>query len=415
MSRRLVATTVVGGILLAAMPTSYADGPEVPRAVCTKRVNDDENDAKTDFSPVSSTKLQPQDSIPAVDIKNVDLRLTDTKLEVYLHLKNLAKPAEMGQTDAEYLYQVTFTANAHNFTFGYYEYNTGAPFSSLNLPKTDGDKRADSGTGGPNMFTGYTADLRDDLDYIIWTVDRSQVERNLGGEPLVEGDQFTAIAGHTQVRTGSLREADVTTTTGDNATYTVGNDYCFGPPPAVLSNLKTPSVQYSDSVKLSVTLASEGGTALADQPVEFVGAGEPATIPATTNGDGVATGTFKPTQGAGKYAVTAVFAGDATNGKTKLPGEITVSIESTTLGTPTVSKPSATSRVVTATLLDNDKSPVAGQKIAWYVNNKKVSTLTTDGKGKSVFKGAKPGQTVQAKFTTVTGKYSGSSSKAVKA
>jgi hypothetical protein len=70
--------------------------------------------------------------------------------------------------------------------------------------------------------------------------------------------------------------------------------------------------------------------------------------------------------------------------------------------------------VVTATLLDNDKHAVAGQKVAWYVNNKKVSTLTTDSKGRTVFKGAKPGQTVQAKFTAVPGKYAACSSKAVK-
>ena len=35
-------------------------------------------------------------------------------------------------------------------------------------------------------------------------------------------------------------------------------------------------------------------------------------------------------------------------------------------------------RTVTATLLDNDKHAIAGQKVVWYVNGKKVATLTTD-------------------------------------
>jgi hypothetical protein len=415
MSRRLVAGTIVGATLLGLAPASYAADPELPRATCAKRVNDDPSDAIINYSPSGSTPLPLGGSIAAVDIRNVDVRLTATKLEVYLHATNLVTPAQMGQTDTEYNYLVTFTGNTHNFTFGFAEYNTAPPHSSL--PKVDAEKRADSGSGTTNIFTGFTADLYDQLDYIVWTVDRSQVERNLGG-PLVDGDQFTAIAAKTQVRSGAQRDADDTSkVTGDAATYTIGDDFCFGLPPATLSDLKTPTVQYTDAVPLSATLVDEKGTAVAGAPVEFEVAGEPHPVTGTTNDDGVATASFTPTQGAGRYAVTARFAGDDKNGKAKLAGTITVTSEVTTLGTPAVSRPSATTRAVTATLLDNDKPghPLAGQKVTWYVNNKKISTLTTDSKGRTVLKGAKPGQTVQAKFAGVPGKYAASSSKPVKA
>jgi hypothetical protein len=416
MSRRLFATAIAAASLVGTVPSSYADGTaDLPRATCDQRVNDIGGDAVPNWNTTSpDTPISPSSaSVPALDIKNVDLRLTDTKLEVYLHVADAVPPTGMGQLDTTYQYTVTFVGNLHNFTFSYAEFNTATPHDKLH--GTDIEKRADSGTGTNNAFTGFTAGVDPATDYVTWTVDRSQVERNLGG-PLLDGDQFTSIAAQTWQKTASLQHpADSTNVTGDAATYTVGNDFCFGAPPAALSALKTPTVQYTDTVPLSATLVSESGDPLADHPVDFTVAGEPAVLHATTNGSGVATAQFKPSQGAGKYAVTAVYPGDATDGKARLAGTITVTAEVTTLGTPTVTKTSSTSRTVTATLLDNDKKPVAGQKVAWYVNGKKVATLTTDSKGKTVFKGAKPGQTVQAKFSTVTGKYTGCSSKAVTA
>src|SRR4051812_34124475 len=139
MSRRLVAGTIVGATLLGLAPASYAADPELPRATCTKRVNDDPSDAIINYSPSSSTSLPLGGSVAAVDIRNVDVRLTDTKLEVYLHATNLVKPGEMGQADTEYNYLVTFTGNTHNFTFGYAEYNTSPPHTSV--PKVDAEKR----------------------------------------------------------------------------------------------------------------------------------------------------------------------------------------------------------------------------------------------------------------------------------
>jgi hypothetical protein len=93
-----------------------------------------------------------------------------------------------------------------------------------------------------------------------------------------------------------------------------------------------------------------------------------------------------------------------------LGGTITIRSETTKFAPLAVAKPSATARTVTATLLDDDKRAVTGQSIAWYVNGKKVATGKTDSKGRAVYKGAKAGQKVQAKFTGVANKYTAASS-----
>ena len=144
--------------------------------------------------------------------------------------------------------------------------------------------------------------------------------------------------------------------------------------------------------------------------VDFAITGDPAgTKTGTTDANGVATVTIATGLKASgtPYPVTVTFAGDATDGKAKLTGTILVTPEKTVFAPLAVARPSATTRTVTATLTDDDKKPLAAQKVEWLVNGKKVATLTTDAKGKSVYKGAKPGQLVQARFVAVSGKYLG--------
>ena len=208
---------------------------------------------------------------------------------------------------------------------------------------------------------------------------------------------------------------DAQTAPATNA-WVIGNDYpCFVGEPATLTNLVTPAVAYGDTTTLSAKLVDATGAVAPERVVKFTVAGDSGMpLTATTGADGVAKVTYAPKRTAGTYDVTVKYSGDLAVGKALATGKITIGLETTVFNALAVTRPSSTTRTVTATLLDNDKHVLAGQKVDWYVNGKKIQTVVTDSKGRSVFKKAKPTQTVQAKYVGLAGKFKPAASKAVK-
>jgi hypothetical protein len=414
MSRRIAGTAVALASLLAGMPAAHA-ATELPRAGCSHRVTDEPNDAPINYNTLSSTGSPAvslsASSVAALDITSVTPRLTADSFQVFVALTDVVAPGAMPATSSEYRYKVTLTANAKTVSFGAAVANP----ANASIPKHS-EQNPYARTGSIETIAGLVVDVNADTNFVTFTVPRQELEKNLG-VALVEGqDDLTDIKAVTQeVESEKVNAADTTTATGAAATWTAGDDYCFGPPPAALSDYGADVVQYGDTGFLHATLKSEAGTALAGKLVQFAVAGKAVT--ATTDANGLARAAYTPVVGAGTYKVAVTFAGDAENGKAALSGDtvvVVVKAEAAKVGALQVAKPSATARSVTATLTDDDKHAIAGQKVDWYADGKKVATLTTDSAGRSIYKSAKRGQTVQAKFAGVAGKYLAAASTALR-
>ncbi|HWL38392.1 MAG TPA: Ig-like domain-containing protein [Frankiaceae bacterium] len=418
MSRRHAATALAATSLLAALaPSNAEDAPLFPRLNCARQMNDPASDAKYTLQGSGASAVpRPSDtSVDPIDILNASLRSNETVLETYIGVKDATKAFAAYET--AYSWEVTFeNADGAKFTIAHMvtnpQYDTAdvKPSNWQTYPTA----KYQIGTSGGAILKDVKARIQN--NFVIVTVPLTEIQRGFA-DPIRQGiTEVTKVSASSYAHipnTGpaSQRPADSATST---VTYQFGDEYCFGPPPAALSALTLPKVQYTDSVKLTAKLASEAGEALAGKQVEFAVDGLAAPLKGTTNAAGLVTVTFKPTSRAGTYPVVARFRGDETHGKTLLSGEILVLAENTRFNTLSVAKPTTTTRRVTATLVDDDKRAVAGQKVVWYVNGKKATTQTTNSKGQVVLTTAKPGQTVHAVFTAVAGKFNTATAKAVK-
>ncbi len=194
--------------------------------------------------------------------------------------------------------------------------------------------------------------------------------------------------------------------------YTVGDNKCFEPPKSKLSLLTGTTVQYGDVANLSAKLTSEvGDTPVPGKTVTFAIAG--VSTSRTTGADGVARAALTHNKAAGSYPLTVTFAGDDSYSTSTLSGALTVKQETVKILTPFKIAKSGTTRTVTITVQDDDKKPIAGQNVNWWVNGKKVTAKKTATNGTVTFT-ATAGQTVYAEFPAVAGKYLGTKSAATK-
>lgn len=403
--RSFAAVLAAAAILPGQLGAQAADPvkPEMPRKDCTKRFIDPPSDA---YGPpqAAAGAAAGQLKAPGLDIIGGYFRTTDTAVQMFIEVDDVN--ATLPSSDPGYRYSFEFKYGSTTFTAHKIHANPAygaALFGNTDPPSVNPGKNDQ--TGGVDF----------DADVVWVNIPRATFEEK-AGIPLEEGGKFEAIKFTTywMVNTGAApQKADEIAPAAAAATWNVFDDYCFGMPPAVLSDLKVKNVQYGDATTMSVKMMSDAGTALAGKPVQFLIAGDPGGAKTgTTGADGVATVTFasKALASAKPLTVTASFPGDATDGKAKVTGTILISQEKTAFAAPKVAKTSATARTVTATLLDDDKKPVVGQKVDFLVNGKKAGTVVTNSKGQAVFKGAKAGQTVQTKFAAVAGKYLGAQS-----
>jgi hypothetical protein len=423
---------LMGVAVLAASRLVPASGdtppaaPELPRDVCTHAVSDPAGDAKAVTSPnamVDTTTVAP--NVAGLDIQAVDLRVTDTALQVFLGVTHFTSPPTMAYDEASWRYTVTFKMGGKNFTFG-------AQQNNGNLPPQA--QPQDSGLYLPNgyIFMNNNGDLAGatvqfiagnapPLSWVVYSAPRDKVEKNLG-RAIVPGDLFTNVTAATQdwfsARQMPGGDSLSTSLTAAQDQLVAGDEWCFGPPPTAISDVTVPAAVYHHSTTLSAVLKDENAKALASKPVTFtIHDGKNTTLPGTTDANGLATATYGPIAvPAGNYPVTVTFPGEGTTLKTSTAtGMLKVSAQKTAFTAPKVSKLSATTRAVTATLLDDLQKGVAGVKVDWYVNGKKTATTTTDKSGKTVFRAAKAGQKVQARFAGKAGYLLGASSAIAKA
>ncbi|HVF03669.1 MAG TPA: Ig-like domain-containing protein [Frankiaceae bacterium] len=394
------AACLLSPAVVGAEDPPAAPAPELPRLNCARRIIDVEGDGYTNPGGALPGAI----ATSGLDIVSVFMRSTADELQMQVRLKDLPPGAEMKQYDGAYRYKFFFKLAGKEFYLHYYYANP--QFSTRpwgNNPTTYGSYSNGPARGGADAATD-----------VVWVaVPRAWVEEK-SAESLANGVKLTDINVRAEWWAPTAFDAhswlsDEAKPTGDAATWAVGDDYCYGPPPATLSDVTAVGVQHTDVSTLSAKLVDEAGAAIAGATVRFK-IGSLAPISATAGADGIATATYTAELPTGTYPVAADFPGTATAGKAAATGSLTIRNEVTKFDALAVKKTSATARSVTAVLRDDDNKPLASQKVGWYVNGKLVSTLTTDASGKSVFNGAKGGQTVQARFAGVTGKFVASKS-----
>jgi hypothetical protein len=141
------------------------------------------------------------------------------------------------------------------------------------------------------------------------------------------------------------------------------------------------SVQYSDSVELSATLTDDDGTPLPGKILSFDVPGA-CSGSATTNAEGVATYLCGPVSLlAGDYAIDVSYGGEAGYYEaTSGAGTLTVVEEATQLTVDDLSVQYSDSVELSATLTDDDGTPLAGRSVVFVTDACSGSATTaTDG------------------------------------
>jgi hypothetical protein len=259
---------------------------------------------------------------------------------------------------------------------------------------------------GSYVPTGLKATYDTAHSTLILAMPRADMTKALPA--FADGAQLTALTVRSANSYPELVDLYADSTAAANAaagtaTWTVGDNACFGPPPAKLAVVGKTTVQYTDAAALAAKLTDAAGKPLAGRAMKFAIGSVTAT--ATTGPDGIAKAALNPNVTAGAYSLVTSFAGDSAAAKADLTAPFTVTPETTRL-VLSVTK-NGSKRVVTAKLLDDDGHAVSGQTVSWYVNGKKVSSAKTNAAGAVTFATAKPTQTVMAEFLAVAGKFNG--------
>lgn len=372
-----------------AVPDGY------PKAGCYT-FGDATGDGKPTF--VGGTPAQLAND-PDLDILGVAIGTTATHLETYFRIDKLAMPKNRGG----HVFALTFTA--------------GGKAVKLQGGEGDSTDKAAEGAWGSPTYGTVGGSISDDIvvtakfdktnSFVVVSAPLAGIAKAIAA-PFDAGTKLTGVSGTSAWMwtplQGTVVADTVQATAAADREYTLGVSPCFGPPPAVLANRGKTSVQYTDAAALATKLTDADGGALAGRTVRFaIGS---RSVTARTGSDGVAKASLNPGLAAGSYSLVTSFAGDSTADAVTLTTPFKVVAEKTKI-TLTVAK-SGARRTVTAKLLDDDRRPVAGQTITWYVNGKKAATSRTTSAGVATFKTAKPTQTVKAVFATVTGKFTGS-------
>jgi hypothetical protein len=421
MSRRVTGGALVVASALLGVPQAYgetAPPPQLPMATgCTAHVSDIASDATPTWGAGNVNGVpnvaDPRGSVPGLDIRGVTFRVTSTKVYAFMSLDDI--PATLRDTDSAYGYIMWFNRGSKVARFDQVYVNpthaaqgwaptSGYPIASVGSTQAGGVALKDV-TGGVDATKN-----------VAWvSVGRATFDTALG-EPLVDGETLTAIAARTELwepdsdtLPGVLRRpADHLDATGPAATWNVGDDGCFAPSKVTVSSA---AVQYGDAVALTATLTDDADKPLADRTVTFTVPGE-GTRTLTTDSAGVVKVSLPAAPAAQAYKITVTYAGDDLAGPGVGTGTLTVRTETVKIAPLKVTK-AGTSRTVTATLTEDDPRAFAKQPVAWYVNGKKVATTSTDASGRAVFKAAKPGQKVQARYAGAAGRYAAASSNTV--
>jgi hypothetical protein len=330
------------------------------------------------------------DQEDALDVTQVNLKSPDGQLQVFVGLVDPS--AALFPLFNGPLYNVALTV--------------GGKAVELSAP---GDGPATATVGGTaNSDIKATAKVDTKAKNIVFTVPLDGLSKAVGS-PVAAGTAITGTAITTQADTdlGALDADSAAGTTAAEKSYAYGDNTCFKPPPGVLTLDADASGQYGDRTELFATLKDADDSPVSGVAVTaLIAGGKPVTV--TTDEDGIADVFLPLTTKAGTKAITATFAGNDVVGPASAVGSFKVVAEKTVL------KAVAIKGGVKATVLDDDKHPVAGRTVLFVIGAKKKA-VKTNAKGIAVLTGVAKGTAVKVSFPAVPGFYLGTPTYTVKA
>ena len=403
----LVAAPVVPAVFAADAPPAYA----LPTTGCFT-YTDPKGDAT--YEVLASDDL---------DITGLALQSTGTALQGFAKVPALS-PDGPGEPFDGHRFTLRFAFNSHVFSASGSDYGLGTGPVRDGLAET-GQAAHTTQLGvdtpaidptDPNFITakGFVeSGLKVTFDYkngwVIWDLPIADIEKY--GKAKFTG-ALTAIGAAAQTDEYAVGTAwdvapDQDEDFNDTGTWTVGDNKCFSggasTAKTVLSYVGDTHMQYGDTAKVAAKVVGSNGKPVAGAPVTFA-IGKLQTT-AKANAKGLAATTLSPKVSAGRYSLVTSFADGDNKSSIKTPFVVTP--ERTVLVLTTAAKR------ITASLADDDKQPLAGQRVFWTVNGKSAGSAKTDKRGLATFSRAHKGDRVAATFKTVKGKYSGSSAKTV--
>jgi hypothetical protein len=338
-----------------------------------------------------------------LDITGAVFRTTADRLITYVLVDDLATRPEQAPGHAFYS---EFTLNGKAVSILAATYDPSVVGDARNGGSATGVLAPTSqlrvnNTYQPASVVDATFDTGKDL--VTLSVRRADLARATGSA-FTPGTVLSAVRVRSTADFGGISPAGGDAAGGGSRnSLAVDTNTCFGPPPAVITNVGATTSQYGDPAQLAARLTSSRGAALTGRPVTFALAGR--SVVATTNGSGVASASIPLNVPAGPLTLTIGYSGDSATGRAAVSLAFTVTPERTKLILSASKRENV--RTVTARLVDDDNQPLAGQVLEFSVNGKLVATLTTSWAGTASYTKSNPSQSVKVTFAAVPDKYLG--------
>jgi len=355
-------------------PTEEPEGPvalfDQPRTGCFV-FKDPAGDAKPGRAPL----LSPNNDAD-LDLLEVAVKSPDDGLQVF------AKVAKLGTAPATALF------TGHSFTVA-----LTVEGKALTVTAT----KAGAATSN-NAAMKATAVFDTTASNVVFTLPKADLEA-VSGTPLKAGTAITGLT-VTSNATNAAGTFDGDTSTGstpEEKSYAYGDNTCFQPPLGKLALATAASGVFTDMTTVTATLVNSEDAAVQGSTVQLLLTGAPL-LKGRTDADGVVVFRFRVTVPAGAKKLTANFLGSSTVGPASSVATFTVKAEKALL------KGVAGRGTVTATLIDDDKTALAGQVVVFTVG-KKVTKVKTNAKGVAVLTRQVKGATVKVSFAAVPARY----------
>jgi hypothetical protein len=351
-----------------------------PRKSCVQFA-DPAGDAST--NPASDVVGDTDDDL---DIINVVYKTTPTALQAYVKATKLdTAPSSLG--GAVY--------DTHSFSAGF---TLGGKVVVLTAGAT-GPATATVG-GVANTTLQATAKFDTTHSNLVFSVPLASLA-TLTGHPAA-GAAMTALTASSSAESssglpGGGKADSAAPTTDVQKTYVVGDNTCFLPPAGKLFVDGLQGV-YTDASVVTGSLQDVDGADVSGATLTLKIPGLP-TRSAITNATGDAVFRFRVTLPAGSRTGVLGFSGSPTVGAVTLSEPFVVAAEKTVL------KAVGAKGVITATLTDNDRSPLVRHTVVFTVG-KKVTRIGTNAKGQAVLRGLAKGAVAKVTFATEPGRYS---------
>ena len=335
---------------------------------------------------------------PDLDMTEVAMRTTADAFVTYIKVDKLAGKPSL--TDGHRFYS-EFTFNKHVFSIAVSQFNSyggqlrpaaaqSGQVGPMSVMSVDSE-----GTGGDPGFTDtkVTSSFDVKTNTVVLSVPLAAIEKY--GKAPVAGATFSAVQTRAGYDSGVLIFTADTVKPAKPAedVYVVGDSTCFAPPTPPLANVGATKAQYGDTAAVAAKLVDPAGAPVAGKAVTFTLGASKAT--GTTGADGIAKASLLVKELAGKRTLTIAAEGT------------TAAVDFTVLLEKTVLKAANNKGTVTATLTDDDKTPLAGQVLTFTLGSKKA-TAKTDARGVAKVSGF-PAGNVKVTYAGASGMYTAAS------